>query len=444
MTAKGQAGEFTSGRRKSLLLEMARAAEGVTAKEVHQRAVSLGDAVTEEAYYNIARRLAHRGLLRIDDSSTPSRYFARPEVEGRWLEEDDLAALVDPDYPLLALSIANESARQMKEVPESVWIELRRRLRLEPARELFCRAIESYVEDFHRQLKLLIELEAVGASELPRLRQEAENSRQLIVRLVRFGLGLSREAVDIPITVDAAERLERAGKTSFINRDVLKSELERRVSEENFLEWTSESTRQKSWLIGAVDGSTRGGILSFLGEGGDFVVGHAPMVSINTAVGQINRLRTQGDRKWPLFTRLPERPEDMQRQDNRFTVMAKLLNPDMSDAQYMHSVWNAMDLIETRTAERLLEGWTTPENGIEVPAVDVVLRDGAVSPQDRDFYHYADPTTYGRIVREAIRLNWKIAKGSSEDDQDRCRGSEDHPARCNGPGPELVRVTGGS
>src|SRR5439155_20524001 len=108
------------------------------------------------------------------------------------------------------------------------------------------------------------------------------------------------------------------------------------------------------------------------------------------------------------FIRRPERPEDTQRLDNRYTVMAKLLYPDMTDAQYMHAVWNAMDLVETRAVLRLLRRWSQ-KPGVEIAASDVVLRDGPVAPQDRDFNHYSATTSYGAIVREAIELNWDIA-----------------------------------
>jgi hypothetical protein len=410
--------DFTSNRRKMLLLEMAAGNGGVTPADVHRRALELGDTVTEEAYYNIARRLVHRGLLQLDESSSPARYCSNSSVESRWLEEDDLCALVDPDYPLLVLTVAHESSRQMNAVPEDVWVELRERLRLEPARALFARAIESYCDDFFHQVELLVKLEAANSRELPNARQECENSHRLLLQLTKHGLGLSQEAIDLPMNVDTALRAHKKGqKKPLVDRTLLADELCGRIADEPFIVDVPSMTSDRKWLIGAVDGSTRGGILSFLGEDGDFVVGHAPMVSINTAVGQVNRRHRVGKREQPVFIRLPEKPEDMQRQDNRYTIMAKVFHSDMSDAEYMHSVWNAMDLIEARAATRLLSGWTSQKDGLEVPGADVVLRDGAVSPQDRDFAHYCDISTYGKIVRESIKTNWQIAKSCKEDGQ---------------------------
>jgi hypothetical protein len=97
--------------------------------------------------------------------------------------------------------------------------------------------------------------------------------------------------------------------------------------------------------------------------------------------------------------------------------MAKLLYPDLSDAEYMHAVWNAMDLLEAKAADRLLHRWYRPSPDVEVPPADVVLRDGTVSPQDRDFSHYSMMSTYGRIVRDMIEVNWRIASKCQVDGQ---------------------------
>lgn len=415
---------FTSTTRKNLFLQMAARAEGTTPAEVYRAAQTRGDSVTEEAYYNIARRLAHRGLVRVEGSGTAARYVARSSGTDRWLDEDDLRALVDPDYPLLALTIADESAREMRNVPDRVWIELRERLANQSARALFFDAIKSYTRDFADQIQMIVEIEERSKpEERARLRPEAATSHLLLVRLIRYGLGVSSDAVSLPVSVESAIAAHKRGNIVIAVDDTLLSEeLERRVSDEPFVTDAEPSERQaigprRHWLIGAVDGSTRAGVLSFLGEGGDVMGGHAPMISINTAVGQVDRDQKVGDRWLPVFMRLPERPEDMQREDNRFTVMAKFLYPDMSEGEYMHAVWNAMDLIEARAALRLLGSWTTPETHVEVPAADVVLKDGAISPQDRDFTHYRDADTYGKIVREAIKVNWELAKHCKEDGQ---------------------------
>ncbi|MDQ9557300.1 hypothetical protein, partial [Serratia marcescens] len=66
---------------------------------------------------------------------------------------------------------------------------------------------------------------------------------------------------------------------------------------------------------------TVGGLLSLDGAGGDFAFGHSPQVSINTAAGILNRDMPIGNQHRPVYMRLPEKPEDMQQKDNRYSIM---------------------------------------------------------------------------------------------------------------------------
>jgi hypothetical protein len=409
-----------STQRKGLFLEMAGRREGVSVHEVYERALQLGDTVTEEAYYNLARRLVHRGLLVPDDSSGENRYRLGAHSEAQWLEEEQLCAIIDPEYPLPALTIWKEAQRQIKEIPEAIWEELRERLKFEPAQDLFRKAILSYCDDLHAQVAILADTNAEQSPEFPKVKKEAESTLSLLVRLGKYGLGLSHEALSLPPNVDTAIKEYRAGHTGpYVDGARLALELQRRIAPEHAVVEVSPDQREsgRPLSIGAVDGSMRGGILSFLGEEGDLALGHAPMIVINTSVGQLNKVLKHQGKQIPLFLRLPEKPEDMQRQDNRYSVMAKLFFPDLSDAEYMHSVWNAMDLLEARAALRLLDRWYAPKSNYDVPPSDVVLRDGAASPQDRDFHHYALQTTYGKIVRDLISTNWKIVQKCRDDGQ---------------------------
>jgi hypothetical protein len=379
--------------------------------------VALGDNATEEAYYNLARRLGHRGLLKTQETDRGLRYFLGADVDKQWLEEDDLSGLIDPDYPLLALAVWREAARQVSDIPERVWQELRERLRSERARDLFYRAIVSYCAYFRSEIADLIELDQSRAPELTRRRAEADNTLRLLLQMTKYGLGLSAEAVSLPLSIELALKEFKASPLkSYVDERALAAELKARIADEAFIVDIEAPPPARPPLVAAVDGSTRGGLLLFPGEQGDFSVGHAPMVSINTSVGVVNR-RLSDRRNQQLFLRLPERPEDIQRRDNRYTVMAKLLFPDQSDAQFMHSVWNAMDLLEARAVLRVLNPWPIPKTSTDVPPADVVLRDGTVSPQDRDFNHYSDPSTYGRIVAEMIQTHWDIALKSRDGHQ---------------------------
>jgi hypothetical protein len=412
---------FTTREREDLFLSLASRAEGVSAPEAYQQAVAQGDKVTKEAYQNLARRLVHRGVLVAEDGSHPTKFKLGQSVDGLWLEEEELASMISDEYPILALPIWKESLRQIRQVPEEWWILLREKLKGEDARSIFEGAILSYCDDLSALIEIQAEAVVNGATprEIAQKREEGRNQVLLLQGLIRFGLGISSEAVRLPENFDyAVKGVPDQSRLAPVKCDIalLRSELKQRIEEGGFVK-VAEDAPTESLLVSAVDGSTRSGVMSFLGEEDDFYVGHAPMISINTAIGQVNRQLSVRGEKFPVFTRLPEKPEDMQQRDNKYTVMAKLFFPDLSDAQYMHSLWNAMDVLEARTTLRVLGRWYTTPAGVEVRPADVVLRDGSVVPQDRDFSHYKESNRYGEIVRDMIANNWEIIKKCRDDAQ---------------------------
>jgi hypothetical protein len=412
---------FTTREREDLFLNLASRPEGVSSPEAYQHAIAQGDKVTREAYQNLARRLVHRGVLISDDESRPTRYRMGQSVDGLWLDEEELASIMSDEYPILALPIWKESLRQIRQVPEEWWILLREKMRGVEARALFEKAIHSYCDDLAALVELQAQAVVNGATprEIAQKREEGRNEVLLLQGLVRFGLGISSEAVRLPENFDyAVKGFQDGSRPNPVQCDtkLLRAELMTRLEDGSFIK-LAEDENAKALLVSAVDGSTRSGVMSFLGEEDDFYVGHAPMISINTAIGQVNRRLNVEGKEFPVFTRLPEKPEDMQQRDNKYTVMAKLFFPDLSDAQYMHSLWNAMDVLEARTALRVLGRWYTNPAGVEVRPADVVLRDGSVVPQDRDFSHYKESNRYGEIVRDMIAVNWDIIKKCRDDAQ---------------------------
>src|ERR1700687_1822709 len=233
---------FDRKTREALFLEMAGQPDGVTARTVYEKARERGDQATEEAYYNLARRLEHRGLLvaaRPDER--PKRYSIGQAVDAQWLEEEDLADLVSEEYPLLTLPIWREAQRQINEVPEELWVELRERLSQENAQDLFARAIESYCADLDAAFKLLrheIDLDS-GQQSITRRKEELRNGLQLLRALVRDCLGISEEAVSLPTSMEMGLELARDAnadvKVVGVNSDLLTDEISRRVLDESFL-----------------------------------------------------------------------------------------------------------------------------------------------------------------------------------------------------------------
>lgn len=414
------ANRLTPAARETLFLELASLPTGVSGMEAHAAGHARGDAVTVEAYHNLGRRLASRGLVRAEQNDRVTRFFA--VADGQWLDEDELARIINPDYPLIALAAAKRMQQELRSLPDELWIAVREVLKGDNARSLFLDAIVGYADLLRDELQHIRIEESPGTVDT-NLRHVAEDLILILQGLAKFGLGLSREAIRVPPTAAAAlgelpDQDSEVENFHFYLREPLEEELRTRIADEAMIsEVAPVATGRPRVILAGVDGSTRGGLLSLEGEHGELVVGHAPMVSINTAVAQLNGHVNEGGKIRPAFLRLPEKPEDMQQRDNRYTVMAKLFYPDLNESEFAHSLWNAMDLLESRATQRVMSRWYLPGTSTEIAPADVVFRDGAASPNDRDFTHYHTPSSYGKIVRDLIEASWEIARKCRDDSQ---------------------------
>ncbi|HEV2416300.1 MAG TPA: hypothetical protein VGX94_00700 [Terriglobia bacterium] len=244
---------FTTREREDLFVSLASRPEGVTSPEVYQQALTQGDKVTREAYQNLARRLVHRGILVIEDGSHPARYRPGQSVDGQWLEEEELANLISDEYPILALPIWKESLRQIRQVPEDWWRLLREKLKGEGARTLFERAIVSYCGNLAALIAMQAEAITNGATsrEIAQKREEGRNEILLLQGLVRFGLGISAEAVQIPDSFDHAVRTFQDGtqpEPIKCDLDFLSAEFKMRVESGPLIK-IAEDSREESLLV---------------------------------------------------------------------------------------------------------------------------------------------------------------------------------------------------
>lgn len=283
---------LSSAERQTLFLELAARPDGATAQQVFEEALKRGDTVTIEAFHNLGRRLVHRGLLVHGESSgRQTVYKSGAPVDGEWLDEEQLASIIDPEYPLIAVTVIKEVTRELNAVPNSVWEEVRTRLRSANARTLFFGGIKAYADDLNDALQQYRTDEAkLSASERTRLRSEIEGNIVLLKGITKYGLGLSKEAIRIPSTFEVGLRGLRDGANdTFYTEDLLKEEIDKRVADETFVVDVPSSTPDNQILIAAVDGASRGGLLALEGEDGDYTLGQAPAVSINTSVAQTNR-----------------------------------------------------------------------------------------------------------------------------------------------------------
>ncbi|MDE0553559.1 MAG: hypothetical protein OXI24_05045 [Candidatus Poribacteria bacterium] len=90
---------------------------------------------------------------------------------------------------------------------------------------------------------------------------------------------------------------------------------------------------------------------------------------------------------------------------------------DLADSEFEHMKKAALDVVQFRVDERLITGvarayGATPpdqDTGL-LPKPNILIRDGTVTPQEREFQHYCNQSSYGGVVREGIALSYNILR----------------------------------
>lgn len=102
---------------------------------------------------------------------------------------------------------------------------------------------------------------------------------------------------------------------------------------------------------------------------------------------------------------------------NRGMIISRPWFEDLTDSQFEHMKKAALDVVQFRVDERLLGGHarafgtsSAGGDGGLLPKPNVLIRDGTVTPQEREFQHYCDRTSYGDVVREGIGLSYAILR----------------------------------
>ncbi len=102
---------------------------------------------------------------------------------------------------------------------------------------------------------------------------------------------------------------------------------------------------------------------------------------------------------------------------NRGMIISRPWFDDLTDSQFEHMKKAALDVVQFRVDDRLITGvaralGTNPagtEGGL-LPKPNVLIRDGTVTPQEREFQHYCHRSSYGDVVREGIGLSYNILR----------------------------------
>jgi hypothetical protein len=252
---------------------------------------------------------------------------------------------------------------------------------------------------------------------------ESEHRSRVERRLGEFGrfvhgqLGINPRVWYVP-TLD--EALSNAGSIEPSDSDALRREVDSHVFGKSFIERVIVPDEGADGLppldVAGTDGSSHVGLVRGM-PAAAYIDEERLLLTFNNSAGFVD-LSGKAAAKYPsLFHGVPVSRAALEDPGNRGMILSPAWYEDeLSDGEYEHLKKVSQDVVQFRIDEHLFSGEALPYGthpvlgGPALPAPNVLIRDGTVSPQARELQNYERPNAYGETVREGVRRSFKILR----------------------------------
>lgn len=387
--------------------------EGAPLKEIYDAlAPRLQDEVSLAAYWKIVQRMEAEGKLEaIEAPGQDKRYRVAPTLSAENpISLDDLYGLLPWLKTTYAIAAYVDAEDYYEEHRKTVLRRAAEALLQEDAVELFADYLVYLLELLKRDVELL---RIPGLADTY-VRSRAQATWEEVTRVAYRALSLPRSAVYVPPfhrLEEVDEKTQDLGEVWY-DRDRLREALQRRVFGGTFLRLVDVSATRGSparhrLTVAGSDGATHASSLA-LQTASAFFEDYGQVITFNNSVAYSPRSRQDARRApdgRPLVYSAPLTRETLDDPSCRGMVLAPFLFPDLSEAEYEHMARCATDVVQFRVDEAVITGQArSPVTGELWPKVHVHIRDGTITPQEREFGHYVRLDAYGEMVREGLRL----------------------------------------
>jgi hypothetical protein len=397
-------------RERAILELLSGDAEPAPARAIHAAVTAnLGDSVTPQAYYKVLARMEAAGRLdAADDPETGQRVYRlaahlHPDTA---LTLDDVYAALQQLEPTDAVARVIDAQEYFEQHRTDTLRKAARALANEDPRRLLHLLICERARELQAEVDMLAEQ---GLRDEP-LEQRVDSHLRAFHQLVYRGLGLSRAAVDAPWKM--LDQPDTYGVR--INKDALKTELARRVFGERCLQKIDVNSVAgvPDWnraVVAGTDGSTYSSVMQ-IDTASAFVddVG-SQTLTFNTSAGFVSQRLGRSSNNDDSYHSVPMRRSAIDDPSNKGMLMAPFMYRYLSPSQYEHMAKCATDVVQWRVDEAVFTGTArSMGTGALLPEPRVHLRDGTITPQEREWGHYKLRNEYGEMVREGISHARKI------------------------------------
>ena len=235
-------------------------------------------------------------------------------------------------------------------------------------------------------------------------------------RFVNGELGINATIWSFQIFDD----LERGD--AFIEPDwvAVKAAIAEHVFGESFIERVEINTNgptKRTLIVAGTDGSTHAGYVrgvpapQWVEEQGRL------MLTFNNSIAYVDFPTDYPHRPPSSYHGVPMTRSALEDPHNHGMIISRPWYEDLTDSEFEHMKKAALDVVQFRVDERLITGMAraygeTPggqDTGL-LPKPNILIRDGTVTPQEREFQHYCNQSSYGGVVREGITLSYNILR----------------------------------
>ena len=404
----------TADRELAILRELQRISpdeEGLPVKDIYQRITTVtGDSVTIQAYYKVLDALESSGKIEsYQDENSTRRYKICPHLSSDMaLCLEDIYEIIEILEPTDALARLIDAREYFQEKRKTILAKAAEALLEEDPRDLVFRMLEFKYNVLKSDLELYRDSELRDRTITARLDGRFRQLQDLAYR----SLGLSREAIDI---VRDHEIKEGRREPKFDNA-ILRRELAGRIFGETAIFKVkigdSFTARERDAMtISGSDGSTHASSLQIMTATKFTEDSDGWVVRFNNAIAHVRNSEAQKKaKKNPTsYYSVPMTRSVIDSPSNRGMVLSRFMFRYLEDGQFEHLAKCATDVVQWRVDETVFSGTARAMgSGDMLPKPRVHLRDGTITPQEREFKHYKVQNEYGDMVREGIILSRRI------------------------------------
>lgn len=373
-----------------------------------------GDPASLPTYHRTVAKLVRQGQVVEDGSAkdSASLYRAAPQLSplSTYTLTDLNAALWELSAPE-ALALYLDAVDYYESRAEEVLKKAADRLMNEDPRQLILRMLKDLAAELEEDAGILHDPGAVDKAH----RSQTELRLKTLRTFVYGELGINGAAWHIP----TLERLEAGADFEQPEWSDVETALEAQIFGNRFIDKVKVATQNGATklIVAGSDGSSHAGYArgipapQYVEEEGRL------LLTFNNSIAYVDLPVGYPHQVPSPYHGVPMTRAALEDPHNRGMIISRPWFDDLTDSRFEHMKKAALDVVQFRVDERLITGaarayGSAPagkDTGI-LPKPNLLIRDGTVTPQEREFQHYYDHTSYGDVVREGIGLSYNILR----------------------------------